>query len=91
MGATTSGRVVRFPTMLAAVRMIRLYLGNVVAVLFGAGVLFPWAVIRTRRYRLECFSMIVAGEPVYEANANLPRVGAAGQELGDFFNLDLGL
>ena len=87
----TRGPGVRFASTLSAVRMIRLYLGNVLGVLFSAGLLIPWAVIRTRRYRLECFCMIVAGEPVYKANARLPRVGAAGQELGDFFNLDLGI
>jgi uncharacterized membrane protein YjgN (DUF898 family) len=53
--------------------------------------LIPWAVIRTLRYRLANFTMLVAGSPVYEANPALPRVGAAGQELGDIFNLDLGL
>jgi uncharacterized membrane protein YjgN (DUF898 family) len=87
----TSGPNVRFSSTLSAVRMIRLYLGNVLGVLFSAGLLIPWAVIRTRRYRLESFCMIVAGEPVYEANPRLPRVGAMGQELGDFFNVDLGI
>jgi uncharacterized membrane protein YjgN (DUF898 family) len=87
----TQGPGMRFSSTLSAVRMIRLYLGNVLAGLFTAGLLIPWAVIRTRRYRLECFSMIVQGEPVYDANARLPRVGAMGQELGDFFNLDLGI
>jgi len=72
-------------------RMTRLYVGNVLAVLFTAGLLMPWAVIRTRRYRLSCLSMIVKDDPVYEANASLPRVGAMGQELGDFFNVDLGI
>lgn len=87
----THGPGVRFASTLSALRMTRLYLGNVLAVLFTAGLLVPWAVIRTRRYRLSCLSMIVQGEPVFEANASLPRVGAMGQELGDFFNVDLGI
>ena len=87
----THGPGVRFASTLSALRMTRLYLGNVLAVLFTAGLLMPWAVIRTRRYRLSCLSMIVQGEPVFEANASLPRVGAMGQELGDFFNVDLGI
>jgi uncharacterized membrane protein YjgN (DUF898 family) len=87
----THGPGVRFESTLSALRMTRLYLGNVLAVLFTAGLLMPWAVIRTRRYRLSCLSMIVQGEPVFEANASLSRVGAMGQELGDFFNVDLGI
>jgi hypothetical protein len=31
------------------------------------------------------------GEVVHQANPAFARVGATGQELGDFFNLDLGL
>jgi uncharacterized membrane protein YjgN (DUF898 family) len=89
--SNSRGPGVRFASTLSALRLIRLYLGNVLAVLFSAGLLIPWAVIRTRRYRLECFCMIVAGDPVYEANPRLPRVGAMGQELGDFFNVDLGI
>jgi len=87
----THGPGVRFESSLSALRMTWLYLGNVLAVIFSAGLLMPWAVIRTRRYRLSCLSMLVRGEPVYEASASLPRVGAMGQELGDFFNVDLGI
>jgi hypothetical protein len=43
------------------------------------------------RYKLEQFAVIVDGDPVHEASPALARVGATGQELGDFFNLDLGL
>ena len=47
--------------------------------------------IRTLRYRLENFAMIVEEEVVHEASPKLAGVGAAGQELGDVFNLDLGV
>jgi uncharacterized membrane protein YjgN (DUF898 family) len=81
----------RFSSSLSAVKLARLYLGNVLAVLFSAGLLIPWAVVRTRRYRLECIEIAVAQDAVHEANAELPRVGATGQEMGDLFNLDLGI
>jgi hypothetical protein len=35
--------------------------------------------------------MIVAGSPVYASNPSLAPVGAASQELGDFFNVDVGV
>ncbi len=87
----TQGPGVRFSSTLSAMRLIRLYLGNVLGVACSAGLLIPWAVVRTRRYRLACFSMILASDALYEANPRLPRVGAMGQELGDLFNVDLGI
>jgi hypothetical protein len=33
----------------------------------------------------------VASSPVYACNPNLAPVGAASQELGDFFNMDVGV
>ena len=53
--------------------------------------LIPWAVIRTYRYRLAHFAVIADDDLVHEANPALARVGAAGQELGDVLNLDLGI
>jgi uncharacterized membrane protein YjgN (DUF898 family) len=85
------GPGIRFASTLRAVRLARLYIGNVVAIAATAGLLIPWAVIRTLRYRLENLSMHVRDEAPHEANPSLERVGATGQELGDIFNLDLGI
>ena len=87
----TSGRGVRFASTLGAAKLARLYLGNVVAVACTAGLLIPWAVVRTLRYRLENFAMIVQDGVVHQASPGLARVGATGQELGDIFNLELGV
>lgn len=85
------GPGMRFSSSLAAWKLARLYVGNVVAAAATAGLLIPWAVVRTLRYRLENFAMRVEGDPVHEANPALDRVGATGQEFGDIFNLDFGL
>ncbi len=87
----TYGPGMRFGSTLSAVRLARIYLGNIVAAACSVGLLIPWAVVRTMRYRLEQFAVVLEGEPVHDANPALARVGATGQELGDFFNLDLGL
>lgn len=87
----TSGPGLRFACTLGARKLAALYLGNVVAAALSAGLLIPWAVVRTLRYRLESFTMIVDEELVHAANPALAPVGAAGQELGDLFNLDIGL
>ncbi len=91
MWANTSAPGVRFESTLSTKALCKLYIGNVLAVAVTAGLLIPWAAVRTLRYRLENFAMIVEGDPVHEASPALARVGAAGQELGDIFNLDLGL
>lgn len=82
---------IRFASTLSARKLIKLYFQNVLAVACSAGLLIPWAVIRTLRYRLTSFSMIVAGRRIYHSNPALAPVGASSQELGDFFNIDLGV
>jgi uncharacterized membrane protein YjgN (DUF898 family) len=91
MWNNTEGPGMRFSSTLSAYTLAKLYLGNIVAVACSAGLLVPWAVVRTLRYRLENFAMKVEGEGVHDANPALARVGATGQELGDIFNLELGL
>ena len=89
--ANAYGPGMQFSSSLSANKLAWLYVGNIVAVACTAGLLIPWAVVRTLRYRLENFAVTLDGEPVHEANPGLPRVGALGQEIGDIFNLDLGL
>lgn len=87
----TAGPGMRFESSLAAMRLAGLYLGNILAVACSAGLLIPWAVIRTLRYRLENLTVIIDADVEHQANPALAPVGATGQELGDIFNLDLGL
>jgi uncharacterized membrane protein YjgN (DUF898 family) len=85
------GPGLHFGSTLAAGKLARIYIGNVIAAAATAGLLIPWAVVRTLRYRIENFTMTVTEESVHEANPALERVGATGQEFGDIFNLDFGL
>ena len=87
----TGGPGFRFTSSLSALKLVRLYLGNVIAVACTAGLLIPWAVVRTLKYRYERLEIAFESEVVHEANPSFARVGATGQELGDFFNLDFGL
>lgn len=89
--AHTVGRGVRFESTLRARKLIRLYIGNIAGVACTAGLLIPWAVVRTLRYRLDNFAATVDDDEVPRANPRLAPVGAAGQELGDMFNVDLGI
>ena len=85
------GPGLRFSSTLGAGKLARLYIGNLVAIAATAGLLIPWAVVRTLRYRLENLAMHISDESPHQANPSLERVGATGQELGDIFNLDLGI
>jgi len=87
----TSAPGVRFANSLSAIKLMKLYLGNVLAVICSAGLLIPWAVIRTRRYRLGCLAILIDEQTAHQASGRLPRVGATGQEMGDLFNVDLGI
>jgi uncharacterized membrane protein YjgN (DUF898 family) len=85
------GPGLQFASTLKAREMMRLYVGNLAAIAATAGLLIPWAVVRTLRYRLEHFTLTDQGADIYEANPALERVGATGQEFGDIFNVDFGL
>ena len=82
---------VRFASTLGARRLAALYIGNIVAAAISVGLLIPWGAVRVLRYRLENFTMTVEHEQSHLANPELARVGATSQELGDFFNLNIGL
>jgi uncharacterized membrane protein YjgN (DUF898 family) len=81
----------RFESHLQARKLFGLYLGNVLAIVGSAGLLIPWAVVRVMRYRLDCFAVTLDPDTVHHAVPGLVGVGAAGQELGEIFNIDFGL
>jgi uncharacterized membrane protein YjgN (DUF898 family) len=88
-GTTAPG--LRFSSSLGALRLAGLYIGNIIAAVCSAGLLIPWGVVRALRYRLENIAVIIEREEPHLANPALRQVGATGQELGDFFNIDLGV
>ena len=94
-GGTTLGGEpvpqVRFVSTLGALALAKLYLSNLLAIGCSAGLMIPWAVVRTYRYRLQQFALLVEYEVVHEANPAMAHVGAAGQEFGDLLNLDVGI
>jgi len=87
----TYGPGLRFSSTLSETKLLGLYAGNLLAAACTAGLLIPWAVVRTLRYRLENLAVVVEPGVEHEANPAFASVGATGQELGDFFNLDLGI
>jgi len=87
----TYGAGVRFSSTLGAIDLAGLYISNLLAIIFTAGLAVPWAVVRTLRYRMENFAMLVSEEVVHEASPELLNISATGQELGEIFNVNFGV
>lgn len=88
--ATLAGQVSFVSTLLAG-RLARIYLLNLVAIIFTFGLMIPWAAIRVARYRAECLAL----KSTTDLNAFVSEigqsVGATGEEMGEFFDVDLSL
>lgn len=82
---------VTFESRLSARGLLALYVTNALAVLASAGLLIPWAVVRTARYRIE--HLFVTAEGSLEAfhGTESSSVRAAGAEVGEFFDFDFSL
>lgn len=81
----------RFQSTLRARGLARLYLTNALGIIASAGLLTPWAVIRTLRYRVDNVHVILQGTLDRFQGAQQDTVSAAGAEMSEFFDLDLSL
>lgn len=88
--AMLDGRV-RFASTLSATKLAWIYLGNLLAIVASLGLLVPWAVTRTAQYRASCLSIACVGDLEGFLGAVARPVGATGEELGEFFDVDLSL
>ena len=81
----------RFESALRARDLIGLYLSNLLAIVFTLGLAAPWAVVRAMRYRASKTVAIAPGPLDGFAQAEAQRVSVAGEEVADFFDIDIGL
>jgi uncharacterized membrane protein YjgN (DUF898 family) len=80
-----------FVSRISAIKLGWIYFVNLLAMAVSFGLLVPWAVTRTARYRASCLLLECPGDlDTFAAQAAL-AVGATGEELGDFLDLDLSL
>jgi predicted Zn finger-like uncharacterized protein len=81
----------RFVSTLRVRHMSWIFASNAVAVALSAGLLVPWATVRLARYRLGNLAVETSdGLDLFRAD-NLGEVGAAGEEIGDIFGIDIGI
>jgi len=71
--------------------LFKLYLVNSLGVIFSAGLLSPWAAVRTARYQLKRISLRPGGEIGAFLAAAQEQVGAVGDEASDLLGFDFGL
>lgn len=81
----------RFQSTLATRRLAELYLTNGLAILVSFGLLIPWAVVRSFRYRAQCLHGHMQGEWSGFGGGEASSAHAAGAEVGEMFDLDFSL
>jgi len=81
----------QFRADMKIVPYIMLVLTNSLATAFTLGIFSPWAVIRTLRYRLDHLTLLADEDPETFVAAEEEQVSALGEEVGDFFDMDIGL
>lgn len=81
----------RFRSSLSGWGLAKLYVVNALGIIASLGLLIPWAVMRTLRYRTDHMRVHRAGELTEFQGSDRTAVAAAGAETVDFFDLDISL
>ncbi len=81
----------RFRSTLRGLGLAKLYATNALGIIFSLGLLIPWAVMRTMKYRADHMQVTREGELALFQGSDRSAVGAVGAEAVDFFDLDISL
>lgn len=65
--------------------------GNLLGMALSAGLFYPWAKVRLARYKAEHIDFVAHGDLESFSAGEARRVSAIGQEVGDVFDMDIGL
>jgi uncharacterized membrane protein YjgN (DUF898 family) len=81
----------RFRSSMKVWELVALYLTNAAGIIVSAGLLIPWAVMRTLKYRIDHLQVSQEGLLAEFKGSDTGAVAALGAETMDFFDLDLSL
>ncbi len=81
----------RFQSTLRTRYMLWLYLSNAAAIVLSLGLLIPWAQIRTMRYRFKNLKLWTEDNLDGFVAREQEKVDSAGEEVSEFFDLDIGI
>lgn len=68
-----------------------LYLTNLIGIIITLGFFIPWANVRLARYRAERLQLIPSGSIDSFVVAQMEQVSSTGEEVGEMFDLDIGI
>ena len=80
-----------FECSLRARDLMWLYFSNMVAIIVSFGLLVPWAKIRMARYRVSKLELLATDNLDEFVQAERNQVSALGEEMGDVFDIDIGI
>jgi uncharacterized membrane protein YjgN (DUF898 family) len=81
----------QFKANLKIKEYLMLVITNSLATALTLGLFYPWAKIRTLRYKLSHISLIASGDIDTFVADEQKQVSSLGEEMGDFFDVDIGL
>lgn len=81
----------RFNCSLSAGPLCWLFFSNAAAIIFSVGLLTPWAMVRSARYKLSCISVYADDDVEGFIAAEGEKVAAIGEEFTDILDIDMGL
>lgn len=81
----------RFKANLRVKEYLALVVTNSLATALTLGLFYPWAKIRTLRYKFSRLSLITSGDIDTFIAGEQKQVGSVGEEMSDFFDIDIGL
>jgi uncharacterized membrane protein YjgN (DUF898 family) len=76
---------------LQAKQLVSIYLTNLLGIVFTLGLFAPWAKVRLVRYQLANTRLLTQGSLDEFVGTETANMSAAGEELGDFLDVDFGL
>ena len=80
-----------FESTLQAGELAMIYLTNWLMIAFTLGLAMPWAKVRLANYRAKHLVVIVDGSLDNFVAAEEQNVGSLGEEIGEAFDMDIGL
>jgi len=87
---TLDGRI-KFVSNMLPMSLAKIYFVNLVVISFTLGLMIPWAAVRVARYRASVLALAAGSDLDSFVAAIGQQVTATGEEMGEFFDVDLSL
>lgn len=81
----------QFESCLEVKTMAFIFFTNIIAVTLSLGLMIPWARVRLARYRAACLQLVASENLDGFVASEKKQVSAIGEEIGDIFDVDVGL